>query len=613
MKNKRKASTWVCIALILCLISMLGASFVQTSGGRVTIKDLRWETKTGHEMSALLYIPENATAENKAPAIITSHGWYNNREMQDLNAVEYARRGYVVMAIDMYGHGNSDPVVASEWMVQGTGMYDAVELMATFPYVDTEKIGVTGHSNGARACNLSVDVDNTKENPLISAVLLVANDATYKNPETMEYWNKYGSRDVGIIAAWYDEFFFRTYDAEGNILTPPKDYINTDHAQSFLNFGIDPATGGEVRESYHIYKQDVDGVEASRVIYNPVQIHPWNHFSKTCVTSGIEFFENAFGAPNPIAATNQIWQWKTVFNVIGLVGFVMFMMNFAILLLDTKLFGCLKAKEEVVIAPAPQGAGKIWFWGGLLAGALIAGFSFEKAIIPSYILAGAISPLMEQLPVLFIGVWSTICGLASLIIMVLSYQLYGKKHGVSLKANGAAISLKKLFVTILLALLTVAATFSLVFVADYFFKTDFRIWVIAAKAFTPDKIVMSLRYVVFFLIYYVVNSVSINCFNYVAVGKKEWVNTALLAFFNALAPIVLCAMQYGTFVAKGLPMFSNTIIYIWLFPVIVILPVSAVISRKIYRATRNPYLAGIINAVIVTLISCSNTLTELIK
>ena len=48
---------------------------------------------------------------------------------------------------------------------------------------------------------------------------------------------------------------------------------------------------------------------------------------------------------------------------------------------------------------------------------------------------------------------------------------------------------------------------------------------------------------------------------------------------------------------------------VWLFPMLVVLPVAAIISRKIYRATNNPYLPGIILGIIVTMISCSNTLT----
>ena len=80
-KSPRKR---VFIALLLCLISMIGASLVQTSGRKVIIKDLRWETPTGYQMSALLLKPRTATPQNPAPAIVTSHGWFNNREMRIL-------------------------------------------------------------------------------------------------------------------------------------------------------------------------------------------------------------------------------------------------------------------------------------------------------------------------------------------------------------------------------------------------------------------------------------------------------------------------------------------------------------------------------------------------
>ena len=42
---------------------------------------------------------------------------------------------------------------------------------------------------------------------------------------------------------------------------------------------------------------------------------------------------------------------------------------------------------------------------------------------------------------------------------------------------------------------------------------------------------------------------------------------------------------------------------------IVILAVAAVVSRKIYRATNNPYIGGFIMAAVVTLVSVTNTLT----
>ncbi|MDR3302151.1 MAG: hypothetical protein LBT01_06445, partial [Spirochaetaceae bacterium] len=55
--------------------------------------------------------------------------------------------------------------------------------------------------------------------------------------------------------------------------------------------------------------------------------------------------------------------------------------------------------------------------------------------------------------------------------------------------------------------------------------------------------------------------------------------------------------------------YASNMCIIWLFPIIVILPVTAIMGRKIYRVTNNPYLPGLINGILIALISCSNTLT----
>jgi hypothetical protein len=622
MESKKKNLRFLGAALALCLVSMVGASIIQTSGGTITIKDLRWETPSGHLMSALLFIPENATAATPAPAIVTSHGWYNNREMQDLNYVEWSRRGYVVMSIDMYGHGHSDVVSTKDWAKAGTGMYDAVKLMVTLPYVDKTRVGVTGHSNGARAANWSIKEDNLAEKPLISAVFLAANDAMYTTdpaeplytpfvkPEARKpFTNNYGTRDVGILAANFDEFFFRSINADGS-KTKPREYINTLYAQSFLHFGADPKTAGEVRSAYKIYKKQIDGVTASRVIYNPYQIHPWNHFSATCAASGIEFFEDALGAPNPIDSSKQIWQAKVFFNFLGLIGFVMFIISFTKALLYTEAFSSLRATSEVKAAPALTSlSGKLWFVGSSLVIAVLAGVVYLK------IYAWTVKtrpPFFPQFPTYYIGMWSAILGLIILLGLVLNYQLYSKKNGLDLRATGALVSFKTLLKTIGLAVTVVAGSFSLVFIADYFFKADFRAWVLTVRTFTPDKIGIALKYMPLFLAYYIVNSVAINSFNYFMIAKKEWVNTAVVAGFAALMPVVMVAIHYITFFAEGEPYFKgvSNIVGIWLFPVIVFLPVAAIVSRKIYRATRNPYLPGLIMGMVVTLIACSNTLTQ---
>ncbi len=617
MEGKRKSLRLLAISLILCLISMVGAAVVQTSAGKVTVKDIRWETPSGYTMSALLLIPESATKDNPAPAIVTSHGWYNNREMQDLNYVEYSRRGYVVMSIDMYGHGNSDVVSPEEWANRGTGMYDAVELMASLPYVDTTKIGVTGHSNGARAANWSVLEDNKKDpsERLISSVLLVANDAMYSSDpgeplywsmrnSDQEYTNNYGTRDVGIIAAQYDEFFFRSIAEDGSI-TPPREFIHTEFAQSFLHFGTDPK---EERVESNIYKQEIDGQNVSRVIYTPNQIHPWNHLSATVVKDSLEFFEDSLGSSSNLEPGSQVWQFKTFFNFIGLVGFFLFIVSFTKVMLYTSAFESLRAKAKVTPASAPVGRGIAWFWGGLIVSAIISGYSYLKL----FTWASTNRPdFFPQAPVFYIGVWSLVMGIVTLAILYATYKFYLKGTGFSLEMTGVKIKANMLFKTILLSILVSVAAFSIVFVADYFFKADFRLWVIAIKAFTPDKLVLVLKYLPFLLAFYVANSIAVNSFNYLT-GKKKWSNIAILAVFNGLSAAVIIAIQYTAFFVTGHYYFTSVspIVGIWLFPIVIIIPLSAFITRSIFKETNNPYLGGIIYAIVVTVMMVTNTLTQ---
>ena len=604
MKNK-SIGFWFWLAIIVMVVSVLGASFVQTAAGKITVKDLRWETPTGKLMSALLFVPDTATAENPAPAIVTSHGWYNNREMQDMNFVEYARRGYVVMSIDMYGHGNSDDLGPdANFSTRATGMTDAVELIAALPYVDSSRIGVTGHSNGARAANLAVDDDNLKENQLISAVLLVANDANYVD-ENKAYYNKYGNRDVAIVAARFDEFFFRVPNAEG-VRSAPGEYINQVTAQSFLNYGIDPAEG-EVRTDNTFYVKSIDGKETIRAIYAPYQIHPWNTISSKVVNFSVNFFEKALGAPNPIASNQQVWQWKAIFNFIGMVGFIIFVWAFTRVLLETKYFSTLKTEKVVEPAPAPEGKAKIWFWASLALGAFVSFFSYLK--LPA-LLATFRPAFANQRPVFFIAMWAAVNGLFTLILILIGKKMFGSGAD-----RGARIWGNKLLKTILLALAVVAGSFLIVFTADYLLKVDFRLWVIPLKAFPPNKFDEILRYAPFFLLFYVAHSVAVNSFNFVKQGK-EWINVAVLSLATVAGALFFVMLQYGTFFLAGkswteqLAKPVSNIYGIWLFPVLIYFPLAVIFDRAIYKVTKNPYIGGIIFGLIMVIIAATNTLTN---
>ena len=174
----------------------------------------------------------------------------------------------------------------------------------------------------------------------------------------------------------------------------------------------------------------------------------------------------------------------------------------------------------------------------------------------------------------------------------------------------------KLLRTILLALLACGLAFLILFFADYFFKTDFRLWVLTLKAFDADKVLIALRYLPLFLVYYIINSVAVNCFNYNTIGgKKGFGNILILAVFNILGALGFLAIQYGTFFSTGLLKWYATeglrISGIWLYPAIVYLFVTPILSRVVYKRTKNPYLFGIISAVLITIMAVANTTTLL--
>lgn len=608
-KTKKMAKRLLCIGIILMLLSMIVASVVQTNGGKVTIKHLSIETDKGFMMDCNLYLPDTATVENPAPGIVCSHGNYNNKEMQDANFVELARRGYVVLAIDQPNHGDSESLEGSAFEAIFCGQYQGAVIMSRLPYVDKERIGITGHSAGGRSSNFAMGEDNLNETPIISAVFLNNADATYKDVDGNYSNAAYGSRDVGIISAQYDDFFHYVYadGVEKPIHFAPY-FMNTADAQSFLYFGEDP-TGLEPREADTMYYQEIDGEEAIRVIYRPAIIHAWSHFSARSTAATIEFFEEAFGAPNPLPADNQIWQYKEAFNGIGIIGMVLFMIGFALLMVYTPYFSELRAAEEVAPVVVTDKKGKAWFWLSLIAGAAFASLVY----FPLVVWGESKQTLVLQPESFGLACWSMACGLFTILTMFISYKFYGKANGVDLVARGVKMPWKKFGKTVLLAVIVAVVTYAWVFFADYFFKTDFRFWTLAAKAFEADKVGVALfPYLPMFLVFYVAASVAANCFNYNTIGGKGFVNTLIVSLFVAFPALIIPWLQYIYYYATDIMLFWGPVnrlqMYtVWLFPIVLILIGATFISRTIYKRTNNPYLAGIINGIIVTIMTCVNT------
>lgn len=152
------------IVLVIALLGMIitsavGAGIV-SAGGTVRTEEITFTTDVGATSHAKLYIPETATAENPAPTIILCHGYTASLDAMEPNAIELSRRGYVVMALDLYGHGDStlppDGYSQAEMgyvenYAPDLGTYSALQELANYDFVDLTKVGMLGHSMGTAA------------------------------------------------------------------------------------------------------------------------------------------------------------------------------------------------------------------------------------------------------------------------------------------------------------------------------------------------------------------------------------------------------------------------------------------------------------------------------
>ena len=349
MKISKSTTKLLCAALVLILLGSILAS-VFNGGSDVKVTRIQFDTDNG-TLSGLLYMPKDASAENPKPTLVVTHGYLNSAEMQDANAIELSRRGYVVLALDQYDHGHSDykNELYSDTSFFGiwlpfwvNSMHDAVAYMYEQPYVLKDAdgngiIGVTGHSMGGFSSTVAMWMDEAQAGQTgvrkIYCGLTEGSDFSYSafvGADVASADAMGGGRIMGKVAAQYDEFFFNAPDAPAGTVRQ-KNYVATPEAQLWLQ--------RENPEPNTWYKTSDGG---RRIVYEPAQTHPWNHFSKTTTGYAISFYTEAFkdyqDGIKAIAPDKQIWQFKELFECVALVGFVMLILAIAQILLALPFF-----------------------------------------------------------------------------------------------------------------------------------------------------------------------------------------------------------------------------------------------------------------------------------
>ena len=676
MKTKKRSVVVLCIALVLILAGSILAGMYNSSNGSVTVSRISFEAQNG-TLSGLLYMPKGASAENPRPTVIVTHGYLNSAEMQDANAIELSRRGLVVLALDQYDHGHSDldnkvytgtsfmEIWAPFWI---NSMHDAVAYMYEQPYVLKDEagngiIGVTGHSMGGFGSTMALAMDEQEAAATgirkIYCGLTEGSDFLYTGffgVDVAAADALGGGRTMGKVAAQYDEFFFNDPAVTGGTVRH-KDFVSTPDGLAFLQ-RTDSA------EPNTWYPTSDGGM---RIIFEPAQTHPWNHFSTTTTAHALYFYKEAFKDYsqdlNFIDPNDQIWLLKEGSECLALLGFVLLIVSLASLLIEIPglskartgaleptpsvrggggRFGALALILGLILLPAiffsplmDGGAGSetvmILFYAGCafavagLFGLIFGLFDKENRLrlcIGSLfvMLSGAALALVARTPMYAdgpywtapglnsIAYWTIGCALISLLAMSLIYVGAKAKEGLSFKNYGVSFNPLAILMSLVVAILTWAIAYGVLFLMDLLFKADFRIWTFAFKTFDFNIFPAILRYLPTFLLFYVVSTAAITVNTNTEKLKGFW-GYLVAIILNAGGPILWLANQYGMLFGTGVATHPGSALSgIVLVAMVPTLSIAAVISRSLYKKTGNIWLPAFLNALLMTTMAVANTM-----
>jgi dienelactone hydrolase len=560
-----KRRWWLIVAgLVIVLAGAFLAQLVRTTDG-TTVRDIRFTGTNGTVMTALLYVPKNATPSTPAPGILAVHGYINSRETQDGFAIEFARRGYVVLSLDQTGHGYSGGAAFSN----GFGGPDGLKYLRSLPMVDTNQIGLEGHSMGGWAVLAAAAA---MPDAYSSMVLEGSSTGAPFAQEGSTTW----PRNLALVFSRYDEFSKIMWDVDRAQDLPASEKLQA-------VFGTD-APVAEKR----LYGAVAEGT--ARKLYQPNTTHPGDHFSAAAIGNATEWFATTLNGGTPRPVSDQIWYWKEVGTGIGLVGFVMIMLGVFDALVRLPLFASMRVEA---IAAADH-RDRRW-WRAFAVNTALPALLFFPTFIAAFLLLPA-SSLLPQAVTTQITLWAVVGAGISLLIGRLMRRPADTHQSDWTKS-------------ILLAAVTVAAGYGALLLVDQLFLTDFRLWVVAVKLPNLRQLGIAAIYFLPITFAFLVMTRSLSS----ATVRSDTGRFQYLAAILMLTTgfIVMLSVIYGLFFMTGSLVTAfdplSTVIALQFVPV---LTAVAIIGIFTWQRTGSYRPGGLVAGMLVTLYVVAGTATQ---
>lgn len=651
-KKRKKNSIILAVLLVVVFLCMGIANYIQRDFGKVDVTVDSFELNGG-EITYKIFKPESASAENPAPAVLLLHGYQNDKETCVAYAIELARRGVVVMAIDEYGHGSTTLGLKERGFVNhkvtvnygldskedgtyvdisGPGRYrvmmnfsnlsffdeyystdsdgnsvkdssmggiGAYAVLASLDYVDSSRMGISGHSMGtwaswttAAAYAGATDADGSDITP--KCVVLqcgeLFTDEVYDSEKI--YFN-----NVLLLTAKYDEFnYFRDYEN-----TVGDAQLNSSLRKEFL--GIDSKASWNTT-----YGSFADG-SARRMELLETNHRLTTHDSHA-MSAAMEWFGNALGLNTTLQPTNHVYMIKESLVFVAMLCAIAAMIPLMELLLTTPFFSTVAC--GFADRPYRLKTGKKW-WSGAVITVLIAGASYPFMTQ----LGHGLLPLPESVFRMTIGngflSWYLLLIVIMLITTIISVVRSKKtEHSIDWNDLGfASPEQPKKFgwglfgKGALLVVCMIGMMYLVTLLCQKLFTLDLRfIWPFF-KSFSGERFVQFMVYLPVFAIFFLLNNGKI--FSQMRTpatlqkgAKGFWSCWWRNAFCMVGGILLLVLLEYIPFFAGIGPgadlLFGSTFGGPFMSLMIVFVPqvlVFSVICTYTYRRTGNVYVGGL--------------------
>lgn len=347
----------------------------------------------------------------------------------------------------------------------------------------------------------------------------------------------------------------------------------------------------------------------ARIVCYNSESHSKNYFSSATAGDAVRILSQTLSYNNgelanpatvPLDAGNTIWWLRAVFNLIAMLAMLTLIFPVASLLLQSNFFAAaVVPKQESRLGKT--GKKEYWAFAAITVVATILCLLKANSGGPVWanpfgtrILDNTLRLVTTSAIAVWFVVWLTV---ASLIILVIKALLNKKRFGdAGIRELNPLPKAGSILKALLIAVIIIMISNSLLVMIGRLFNQDFRFW---QSQFTDMRIgdwLVALPYVIMFTACYFVLGLAINYGARTDLSERK--EMALTIIVNSFGVWALCLFCYVMWFVnwKGAAISDFTLSY----SMLLFVPVTVYVSRKLYKMTNSVWLGAFINAMLLS-------------